>query len=123
MNKVLVEADVGYFVTETLKDGFPLQYYELDSGSNCYGEIEEFYRDRKEDKIGGGICYIAGCDCPRQVYVNSEDFKDHAYTYDDVLEICEGNREVADFILEKACGYHIETYYEEYKMYEDEEEE
>lgn len=104
--------DVGCRVKEKYTKG-PRYRYELECAPDCYGDVGEFYRDSTQDYCGGGICYIASLDVGSSIYSDDPEFHNFAYTYDDVLDICEGNKDAADYALETAAGRFIETRWEE----------
>ena len=105
--KTIEAKDVGFLVTV---DNGKLNetYIEEDIGLNCYGDIGYFYRDSSQDIPGGGICYAA--EVPSHtISFDDPDFNNHAYTYDDVLRVCEGVVSAAKHCLEVAGGTHIEV--------------
>lgn len=102
---------VGYFVIDEDDPDNLRCYYELDYGSNCVGDVGLFYKNWKEFHQGGLICYIATVD-NGILYMDDPEFKKHAYTYDDVLRICKGYKDAADYALEAAAGYGIEVIWE-----------
>lgn len=107
MNKTIIAKDVGFMVIDDYPDGTSKIYIEEDVGSNCYGDVGYFYRDSSEDIPNGGICYVAEVE-GKVISFDDPQFKDHAYTYDDVLRICEGLVSAAKQCLEVADGCHIE---------------
>lgn len=116
------EMTVGFKGLDTTDPDNPRVYYELDYGSNCWGEVDQFYRDTTEDRPGGGICYISSLDSGKVIYMDDPEFDGYAYTFDDVLEICEGHEGAARYALAAAGGYSIWTVWERISEdYEDEE--
>lgn len=118
---IIIEKDVGYFVTQ---DG--RSYYELDYGSDCYGDVGLFYRDKTQDYLGGGICYICSLDFdehPGIIYEDDPDLSVYGYTFDDVVAICKGNPDWAKAVLERASGYTVEVLWEGSDDDEDDEDE
>ncbi len=107
------EMTVGFKGLDTTDPDNPRVYYELDYGSNCWGDVGVFYRDPTEDHPGGGVCYIRSLyEEGDVIYADDPEFWGVAYTYDDVLEICEGHKKAADYALEEAGGYGIEIVWE-----------
>lgn len=106
-----IEKTVGSFVESP--DG---SYYELDYGANCYGDVDMFYRDTEEDHPGGGICYIRSLDEGNIIYADDPELESYGYTYDEVVEICNGHSNYAEIALEMAGGYSIETMWERIEM-------
>ena len=110
---------VGYFVIDEDDPDNLRFYYELDYGTNPLGDVGLFYRNLMEDRPDGGICYIRTVD-NGILYMDDPRFREYAYTYDDVLRICEGYKDAADYALEIAAGYGIEVIWESIREnYED----
>ena len=107
MSKTKVCNGTGYFVVDETDPDNLRFYYELDYGSNCYGDVGLFYKNWVEFHPGGGICYIATVD-NGVIYADDPEFKEHAYTYDDILKICNNRPDVATWLMEDACGEHAE---------------
>lgn len=112
MSETKIEKEVGFKCIDDSDPNNVRTYYELDYGSNCYGDVDLFYRDPTEDHPGGGICYIRTVE-GGVIYEDAPEFWGVAYTYDDVLKICEGHKNAADLALEKAGGYGIEVMWDE----------
>ena len=105
------DCDVGYFSIEEDDSGKVRYRYELDYGSDPWGDVDLFYRDSTQDHEGGDICYIRNVE-GGVIYDDDPDFDAVAYTYDDVLRICKGYKDAADYALETAAGYGIEAIWE-----------
>lgn len=105
------ECEVGTFIREEDDSGKVRYGYELDYGSDPWGDVDLFYRDVTQDHEGGGICYIRNVE-GGVIYDDDPDFDAVAYTYDDVLRICKGYKDAADYALETAAGYGIEVIWE-----------
>lgn len=113
MNKQRREKDVGCLVMEGYLPQDTRYCYELGYAPDAYGDLGEFYRDSTQDYPGGGICYIASLDHGSSIYSDDLMLREFAYTYDEVLAICEGNKDAASYALETAAGYSIEIRWEE----------
>lgn len=107
MSKTKVCNGTGYFVVDETDPDNLRFYYELDYGSNCYGDVGLFYKNWVEFHSGGGICYIATVD-NGVIYEDDPEFKQHAYTYDDIMRICNNHRDAVYMAMEDACGEHME---------------
>lgn len=103
MNKTIIKKDVGFLVIDDHPDGSSEVYLEEDFGVNCYGDVGCFYRDSSEDIPNGGICYAEEVN-GGVLSFNDPDFNKHAYTYDDVVQLCKGIADAAKYCLEVADG-------------------
>lgn len=115
MSRTIIGRTVGAFVIDEPENGEVTFYLEQDYGSNCYGDVGLFYRNANADFPGDPLfCYIS--EVPGGCISNAHpEYRDYCYTFDDVLRICEGDRGMAEYVLELACGQSIEAIWDEVK--------
>lgn len=104
---IKVEKDTGYLCIDDSDPDILRFYYELEDGLNCYRDVGFFYKDWDELHSGGGICYIASVE-NGVLYEDDPEFKEHAYTYDDLLRICNNHPDAVYWAMEDSCGEHME---------------
>lgn len=115
MSRTIWGRTVGAFVIDEPEDGGQYFYLEQDYGSNCYGDAGLFYRDTRADFPGEtDFCYISEVPGGRISKITPE-IRKRCYTFDDVLRICEGNKGMAEYVLELAVGQPLEAIYDEVK--------
>ena len=113
MSLRVIVGDVGYLVIDGNQDGLHKFHIEQDFCSNTFGDVGQCYKNSKA-RDTGGVYYMA--EVPGGVIDSSDpSFSDYAYSYKDILRICNEDSSIADYVFELAIGQPIEVIYEEIK--------